>query len=102
MLARMHPMLSAGTAAWGGRVAVPRKMAMGERRLLRVRSQVRKILEVGHPGDILDQGPGMHWRIAGAKIRTKDLGKQRGREGSREPVVVEQGGSLQSLRDQHS
>lgn len=57
---------------------------------------------VGHPGDTLEQGPGTRWWIAGAKIRTKDLGKQRGHEGRREPVVVEQGGSLQSLHSRDS
>lgn len=34
--ARMHPMLNSGSAAWGGHLAGPRKMAVREKRVLRV------------------------------------------------------------------
>lgn len=63
---------------------------------------MREALEVGHPGDTLERGLGMRWWRAGANPRTKDLGKQKGWEGRREPVVIELGGSLQSLRNCYS
>lgn len=68
-------MLRSGTAAWGGRFAGPRKMAVREKRAPRAQEPREGGLGGGASGG------GVRWRIAGAKTRTKDLGRQRGREG---------------------
>ena len=78
-------MVKSGIAARGRHLASSRKMATGRRGHCGSRSHVRKILKVGHPGSRFDRSPQMHWWIAGAKIRTKDLRRQMGYGGRGEP-----------------